>query len=98
MFRRSPRRPALRRATVDESDIAQNAATQTVNFAGAFTSHYGADGPGPQVPASLIYDLDIPGQSNGVATGLVETSTGHEVFLVRQDADTVIGVSGTNVN
>jgi hypothetical protein len=71
-------------ATVDETDLATNA---TADFSGNFTSAYGADGAG-----TLAYSLGL--SASGAVSGLVDTATGHGVFLFLE-AGVVVGRQGT---
>ena len=66
---------------VDETDFGTNA---TSNFAGAFISDFGADGPG-----TIAYSLDTSaGQS-----GLVDTLSGEPV-VVAKEGDDIVGRAG----
>jgi len=58
---------------VDETVLATNA---TANFAGVFTSSFGADGAG-----TLSYSLSVTG-GNGTASGLIDVATGQSIVLV----------------
>jgi T1SS-143 domain-containing protein len=64
---------------VDESNLAINASS---NFAGAFTSSYGADGAG-----STTYSLSV--SSAGVDSGLDDSATGQDILLFMQGSDVV---------
>jgi len=72
--------------TVDETILANN---DTVSFAGAFTSSFGADGAG-----TVGYALAITG-GNGTLSGLKDTATGQNIVLV-QNGSVVEGHVGTN--
>ncbi|HEY6661952.1 MAG TPA: DUF5801 repeats-in-toxin domain-containing protein [Sphingomicrobium sp.] len=71
--------------TVDETNLAINA---SANFAGVFSSSFGADGAG-----TITYALGITG-GNGVASGLIDVSTGQAIVLVN-NAGVIEGHVGT---
>ena len=70
--------------TVDESTFAIN---DTESFSGQFTPHYGADGP---AGTPVTYALSTPGGDSG----LIDTLSGHHVFLFLESGQ-VVGRQGT---
>ncbi|MBR0822287.1 DUF5801 repeats-in-toxin domain-containing protein, partial [Bradyrhizobium liaoningense] len=87
-----PQLPFLGPLQVDESalpDGAQPASFSTVatqNFSGAFTHVDGADG------ATITYALSVA--TGGVDTHLIDSLTGHEVFLFNENGAIVARVGG----
>ncbi len=55
-------------------------------------SSYGSDGPQGGVSA-ISYEVGVPGPSQGDPSGLVDTATGHTVFL-HEDGGVVYGIVG----
>ncbi|MBR1126117.1 VWA domain-containing protein, partial [Bradyrhizobium lablabi] len=71
--------------TDDETFLGTN---NTASFAGAFTSSFGADGAG-----TLTYAVGV--SSSGVDSTLIDTATGHHVFLFLESG-VVVGREGTD--
>jgi len=71
-------------ASVDESDLATPSAAE--DFSKLFTVDYGPDGKG-----SLTFDLAV---SDGDDSTLVDTASGHGIFLY-MDGDDVVGLVGS---
>ncbi len=82
--------------TVDESNLATNASSKTVDFSGKFSSDptktsYGADGPGEIKSA---YTLDV--QTSGVSSGLIDVATKQAVLLTVNGGTVQGRTSGSN--
>ncbi len=72
---------------VDETDLSVDA---KANFSGLFSASYGADGPGKI--SDYVLGVSAPG---GVDSGLVETKSGHGVYLFEESGE-VVGREGTS--
>ncbi len=77
----------------DDSDVgSRGGATDTGNFAGLFTTEFGADGPA--TVDGTVYSLTING-GDGTDSGLDDTLTG-ESILLRLNGDTIEGYLETS--
>ncbi|MFC5695699.1 retention module-containing protein [Pseudomonas sp. GCM10022186] len=72
---------------VDETTLG---VTDSTNFAGAFTSVFGADGAAPG--NAISYSLGV--KSPGVDSGLRDSATGNGILLFKEGADIVGRVAG----
>ena len=80
---------AIPNVQVDETTLG-SAGKTTVDFHTLFDPHYGADGPASSSP--LAYALGLA-STTGVDSGLVDTASGHEIYLFK-DGNDVVGRVG----
>ena len=71
---------------VDESNLSLNA---SANYAGLFTSSFGADGAG-----TLVYSLNV--SAAGADSGLNDTATGQDILLYLESGSVVGRVGGSS--
>lgn len=76
--------------TVDETTLGPTG-DDSASFAGLFNPDYGPDGG-----TAIEYDLHV--KSSGVNSGLIDTATGHGIFLYIDASGNVVGRVGSSLN